>query len=198
MQLTGKLNTPATRFLDFLTNKHETVGTGSHTYSTVVLLTTRAPESCVFNPLLFTPMTALPHINSIIKYVDNTTIICCTINSNDTSYQEEINNLAEWCMQNNLPFSVNKTKGLILDFINRGQRHTSMSKLSLLSHVTTLVEKKTLKRLYFLRELVSANFWCQDWLTFREKYENASWLNTSQTGMVRAWPRTGRLCSEGN
>lgn len=52
MKLIGKLTTPATRFLDFLTNRHETVGIGSHTYSTLVL-TTSAPEGCVFSPLSF-------------------------------------------------------------------------------------------------------------------------------------------------
>lgn len=46
--------------------------------------------------------------------------------------------------------------------------------LSWPSHITILVGKKALKRLYFLRELVSAKFWCQVSSTFREEYENAS------------------------
>ena len=43
--------------------------------------------------------------NSFVKYVDNT-----IMDHNDRSDQEEINNLAEWCEDNNLLLNVSTTK----------------------------------------------------------------------------------------
>ena len=57
-----------------------------------------------------TPMNALT--NSIVKYVDDPTIIGRTVNNDEGSYWEEIN-LAEWCTESNLLLTVSKTKELI-------------------------------------------------------------------------------------
>ncbi len=51
-----------------------------------------------------------------MKYANDTTISGSTINNNQSLYQDEINNLAEWCTKNDLLLSVSKTKGLIIDF----------------------------------------------------------------------------------
>lgn len=45
-----------------------------------------------------------------------------------SSYQQEINNLPEWCIENNLQLNVNKTKGLIVDFSEKeAKTHPSTS-----------------------------------------------------------------------
>lgn len=43
-------------------------------------------------------------------------IIGHLMNDDESSYQEEIDDLAEWCMKNNLQRNVSKTKELIFDF----------------------------------------------------------------------------------
>ncbi len=89
--------------LDFLTNRPQTVQIGGHTSSTLVLNT------------LYTYDCNPQHgDNSIVKFVDNSTIICWISNNDETSYQEDSTDSAEWCT-NSLPFSVRKTKELIID-----------------------------------------------------------------------------------
>lgn len=71
---------------------------GSHTSSTVVVLSTGAPKGCVLSPFLFTlcTMTDLPSVGRTLLYVDSTTLtIRSNTNNNETSYQEENNKLAE-------------------------------------------------------------------------------------------------------
>ena len=50
-----------------------------------------------------------------MKYADNTTAIGHITNSDKSSYQEEINNLAECCTESNLLLNVSKTKELTVD-----------------------------------------------------------------------------------
>ncbi len=54
--------------------------------------------------------------SSVVKFADDTTIIGQITNNDETSYRGEINNLAEWCTENNLLLNVSKTKELINDF----------------------------------------------------------------------------------
>ena len=73
-----------------------------------------------------TPMTALPDIyHSVVKYVDNTTIIHYITNNDEQSYQEEMNNHAEWCSADNLLLNVSNAKELILK--KRRRRNTPLS-----------------------------------------------------------------------
>ncbi len=58
-------------------------------------------------------MTAIPNIERcVVKFADDTTIIGQITNNDENSYWEEINNLAEWCTENNLLLSINKIKEL--------------------------------------------------------------------------------------
>ncbi len=123
MKLIGKLSTLGLSttlcnwILDFLTNRPQTVRIGGHT-STLVL-NSEAPQSCV-SPLLFILYThdCSPRHgeNSVVKFVDDTTITGQISNNDETSYQEEINNLAEWCTENNLLPNIRKSNELITDF----------------------------------------------------------------------------------
>jgi hypothetical protein len=61
--------------------------------------------------------------NSIIKFVDNTTVVGLITNNDEAAYGEEVKALAEWCQENNLSLNVNKTKELILDFRKQQKEH---------------------------------------------------------------------------
>ena len=51
-----------------------------------------------------------------MKYVDDSATFGHIINNNETLYQEEISNLAEWCAENNPLLDVSKIKPLIVGF----------------------------------------------------------------------------------
>ncbi len=93
-----------------------------------------------------------------MKFADDTTIFGWISNN-----WEEINNLAEWCTENNLLLNVNKIKELIIDFRKKEEKthsHVYVSgakveqvnsfrflrisiteNLSWTSHISTLVQK---------------------------------------------------------
>jgi hypothetical protein len=51
--------------------------------------------------------------NSIIKFADDTTIVCLITNNNKSAYREEVSELALWYQDKNLSLNVGKTKELI-------------------------------------------------------------------------------------
>ena len=90
-----------------------------------------APQGCVLTPLQFTLYTHVcttrHHEDSTVKYVDDTTIIRGTMNNIKSSYQEEINNLAERCTENHQLLNVSNTKELTVDFRKKGGKDTHPS-----------------------------------------------------------------------
>ena len=86
-----------------LPHRLQTIRIGSHTSSTLVLNNGALTLVCVFSPLLFTlnthDCTPRHQRMSTVKYEDDTTIICCIINKNESSCQMRINNFAEWCTE---------------------------------------------------------------------------------------------------
>ncbi len=184
MKLIGRLSTLGLS----TTNRPQTVQIGSHT-STLVL-NTGAPQGCVLSSLLYTLYIhncSLRNGGNSVKFADYTTITGWISNNNETTYQEEINNLAERCTENNLLLNVSKTKELIIDLRTKeAKTHTSVyisgaeveqvnsfrflrisitKNPSWSSHISTLV-KKAQKQLYFLRKLKKAKFPCQVLLNF--------------------------------
>ena len=66
--------------------------------------------------------------NSIIKFADDTTVVCLITNNDETAYREEVRALGVWCQDNNPTLNVNKTKEIIVDFRNsRGSTPLSTS-----------------------------------------------------------------------
>lgn len=100
--------------LDVHTNRPQTVQTGSHTSSSL-LLNTRAPQGCE-SPLLFRLYShgciARLENTSIVKIMDGTFIIVQIANNDDNLYWQKIDNLAMWSTENNSLLIVNKTKEL--------------------------------------------------------------------------------------
>ena len=53
--------------------------------------------------------------SSIFKFADDTTVVG-RIAKDDMEYRKEIENLVNWCNENNLSLNVNKMKEIIIDF----------------------------------------------------------------------------------
>jgi hypothetical protein len=71
--------------LDFLTCHPQVVRVGNN-ISTPLILNTGVPQGCVLSPLLYSLFThdcmAMHAPNSIIKFANNTTVVCLITNNN--------------------------------------------------------------------------------------------------------------------
>ena len=54
--------------------------------------------------------------NTIIKFLDDTTVVGLITNNDETAYKEDFRDLAVWCQYNILSINVSKTKELIADY----------------------------------------------------------------------------------
>uniref|UniRef100_A0A8C7Q6V0 Reverse transcriptase domain-containing protein n=1 Tax=Oncorhynchus mykiss TaxID=8022 RepID=A0A8C7Q6V0_ONCMY len=112
--------------LDFLTGHPQVVRVGSNT-SASLILNTRAPQECVLSPLLYSLFThdcmARHDSNTIIKFADDTTVVGLITDNDETSYREEVRDLAGWCQNNSLSLNVTKTKEMIVDYRKRRTEH---------------------------------------------------------------------------
>ena len=52
----------------------------------------------------------------MVKLSDDTTVIGCVDNDNESVYREEVQRLAGWCKNNKLVLNISKTKEMIIDF----------------------------------------------------------------------------------
>ena len=60
--------------------------------------------------------------NTIIKFVDDTAVVCLITDDDETAYREEVSDLALWCQDNKLSLNVSKTKELIMELTTRNGR----------------------------------------------------------------------------
>ena len=105
--------------LNFLTDRPQAVRLGNIT-STSLTLSTGAPQGCVLSPLLYSLFTydcaTTNSSNTIIKFADDTTIIGCIKNGDESAYRAEVATMTSWCQDNSLLLNVAKTKELIVDY----------------------------------------------------------------------------------
>lgn len=115
--------------------------------------------------------------NHIIKYADDTTVVGCIHDRDETAYRAEVRDLSRWCSDNNLSLNILKTKELILDFRKHRQDYTPLlingDRVEIVTtfrflgtyisadhswtyNIRALV-KKAQQRLYFLRVLRKNN-----------------------------------------
>ena len=57
--------------------------------------------------------------NTIIKFADDTTVVGLITNNDETTYREEVRDLAMWCQDINFTLNVIKTKEMIVDYRKR-------------------------------------------------------------------------------
>ena len=92
----------------------------NNSLSKPVILNTGAPQGCVLSPFLFTIFTNDCESGNqsvrVVKLSDDTTVIGCVNNANESVYREEVQRLVGWCKNNNLVLNISKTKAMIIDF----------------------------------------------------------------------------------
>ncbi len=89
----------------FLTDRQQLVRLGKYTSSTRTI-STGAPQGCVLSPLLFSlytnDCTSKDPSVKLLKFTDDTTLICLIQYGDESAYRQEVKELAVWCSLNNL------------------------------------------------------------------------------------------------
>ena len=105
--------------LDFLLNRPQFVKF-NNVFSKTIVLNTGAPQGCVLSPILYSLFTndcrSCNDSVKMVKFADDTTITGLISNSDESTYQQQINDLILWCDDNNLILNASKTKEMIFDF----------------------------------------------------------------------------------
>ena len=83
-----------------LPNSPQSVRLGSQ-LSSVLILSTGAPQGCVLSPLLYT---SAHNSNICINFADDTTVVRLIHNNDESAYRHEIQKLSTWLHQQ--PFSL--------------------------------------------------------------------------------------------
>ena len=167
---------------DFMTERYQHVKLGERR-SQSILVNTGSPQGCVMSAYLFSLYTNSCRSTTsnchILKYADDTAIIALITNpvKDETAYQLQVAETAQWCSEHNLLLNVKKTKELVYD-----NRCTKSEYSTLKLNINDIVEQVTIfkylgltlstdlswnyhadaivakanKRLFFLRKLKQA------------------------------------------
>lgn len=104
---------------DYLTGRPQYVRLGNCVSGTL-MSSTGAPQGTVLAPFLFTLYTADFKYTSeschIQKYSDDTAIVACIRNGQESEYRDLIKAFSDWSNENHLLLNTSKTKEMIIDF----------------------------------------------------------------------------------
>ncbi len=163
-----------------LTDRQQLVRLGKLTSRTITI-STGAPQGCVLSPLLFSlyanDCTSNDSSVKLLKFADDTTVICLIKDGDESAYRQEVEQLAVWCSHNNLELNTLETVEMIVDF---RRNPPALTPLTIMNSTVAAVEsfrflgttisqdlkwdihidsivKKAQQRLYFLRQLRKFN-----------------------------------------
>ncbi len=102
----------------FLADRQQEVRLGKFSSNTY-LISTGAPQGCVFSPLLlclytYDCTTKDPSVK-LLKFADDTTMIGLIQDGDESAYRQEVKELAVWCSLNNLELNTLKTVEMIVE-----------------------------------------------------------------------------------
>ncbi len=96
----------------FLTDSQQLVRLGELTSNTRTI-STGAPQGCVLSLLLLSlhtnDCTSKDPSVKLLKFADDTTVICLIQDRDKSAYRQEVEQLAVWCSHNNLEHNTLKT-----------------------------------------------------------------------------------------
>ncbi len=96
----------------FLTEKQQLVRLGKFSSSTHTIITWSS-QGCVLSPLLFSlytnDCTSKDPSVKLLKFADDTTLICLIQDDDESAYRQEVKELAVGCSLNNLEINTLKT-----------------------------------------------------------------------------------------
>jgi hypothetical protein len=114
-----KVNTSIIKWIDSFMLKRQQYVTVNGTRSSILNISTGAPQGCVISPILFIFYTNDCFCSEndcvMIKFADDT-VIAGLIKSCEDNYRKAISDLVKWCDSNFLYLNAKKTKELIIDF----------------------------------------------------------------------------------
>ncbi|KAI2648566.1 RNA-directed DNA polymerase from mobile element jockey [Labeo rohita] len=100
----------------FLTDRQQLMRVGKLTSGTRTI-STGAPQGCILSPLLFSlytnDCTSKDPSVKLLKFADDTTVICLIQDGDKSAYRQEVEQLSLWCSHNNLEL---KTVEMTVDF----------------------------------------------------------------------------------
>ncbi len=124
----------------FLTDRQQLVRLGKYTSSTC-MISTGAPQGCVLSPLLFSlytnNCTSKDPSVKLLKFADDTTVIGLIQDGDESTYRQEVKELAVWCSLNNLELNTLKTVEMIMDF---RRNPPALPPLTIMNSTVTAVE----------------------------------------------------------
>ncbi len=124
----------------FLTDRQQLVRLGKFSSNTCTI-STGAPQGCILSPLLFSlytnDCTSKDPSVKLLKFADDTTLICLIQDGDESAYRQEVKELAVWCSLNNLELNTLKTVEMIVDF---RRNPPALPPLTIMNNTVTAVE----------------------------------------------------------
>ena len=92
-------------------------------------------QGCILSPILYTLFTydcvASHKDSTILKIVDDITMIGCITGGDEVAYRREVASLVSWCEDNNFAFNTEKTKEMIVDMTKKKSKEISSATVHL-------------------------------------------------------------------